>query len=96
MGLPVDRARSNAPDHYQRFFEFPTGKEFTAELKAMKKDIEKHSSLGLPRKDGTCQKAFTIYAWNEFGEGGIVAPTKGKGTMMLDAIDYVFERGSGN
>ena len=27
-----------------------------------------------------------IYAWNEFGEGGIVAPTRGEKEMKLDAI----------
>jgi hypothetical protein len=26
---------------------------------------------------GGRQKAFLIYAWNEFGEGGYLAPTKG-------------------
>jgi len=79
-----------APPHYQRFFKFPTGKEFTDELKAMKEALEKHPSLGLPKRDGTRRKIFTIYAWNEFGEGGIVAPTKGRGTMMLDSIKHVF------
>jgi hypothetical protein len=79
-----------AAPHYQRFFEFPTRKEFTHELKDIKEALSKHSSLGLPRKDGTRQKAFTIYAWNEFGEGGIVAPTKGKGYMMLECIKAVF------
>ena len=29
-------------------------------------------------------------AWNEFGEGGIVAPTKGRGHMMLQCIKDVF------
>ena len=87
-----------AASHYQRFFKFPTGKEFTNELNAMKEALEKHPSLGLPKKDGTCQKIFTIYAWNEFGEGGIVAPTKGRGSMMLDSINHVFgeKKGSGN
>ena len=80
-----------APPHYQRFFTFPTREEFTAELQAMKKALEQHPSLGLPRKDGTMQKAFSIYAWNEFGEGGIMAPTKGSGTMMLEAVNDVFE-----
>lgn len=79
-----------APAHYQRFFEFPTRAEFTDELKAMKESLDKHPSLGLPKKDGTQQKAFTIYAWNEFGEGGIVAPTQGNGTMMLECIENVF------
>lgn len=80
----------NAPSHYQCFFAFPTREEFTSELQNLKQSFAKHPSLGLPKKDGTTQKAFTIYAWNEFGEGGIVAPTKGSGTMMLEAINEVF------
>jgi len=31
-----------------------------------------------------------IYAWNEFGEGGIVAPTRGENEMKLEAIRDVF------
>jgi hypothetical protein len=80
---------SKAPPHYQRFFSFPTREEFTAELKNLKASLKKHSTLGLLKKDGTMRKAFTIYAWNEFGEGGIVAPTTGSGTMMLAAIREV-------
>ena len=34
--------------------------------------------------------AVMIYAWNELGEGGIVAPTMGAGTMMLDVLARVF------
>lgn len=79
-----------AEPHYQRFFTFPTREEFAAELRNMKESFAKHPTLGLPKKDGTTQKAFTIYAWNEFGEGGILAPTKGKGNMMLEAISEVF------
>lgn len=79
-----------APPHYQRFFAFPTREEFTVELRNLKESFAKHQTLGLPRRDGTTQKAFSIYAWNEFGEGGIVAPTKGTGTMMLEAIRDVF------
>jgi hypothetical protein len=79
-----------AAPHYQRFFTFPTREEFAAELRNLKESFTQHPSLGLPRRDGTTQKAFTIYAWNEFGEGGIVAPTKGSGTMMLEAIRDVF------
>lgn len=79
-----------APPHYQRFFTFPTREEFTAELRNLKESFTKHPTLGLPKKDGGTHKAFTIYAWNEFGEGGIVAPTKGSGTMMLAAIREVF------
>lgn len=81
---------ADAPPHYQRFFTFPTREEFTAELRNLQQSFTQHPTLGLPKKDGTIQKAFSIYAWNEFGEGGIVAPTKGSGTMMLEAIRDVF------
>ena len=80
----------DAPPHYQRFFTLPSREEFTAELRDLKESLARHPTLGLPKKDGTTRKAFTIYAWNEFGEGGIVAPTKGSGTMMLEAIHDVF------
>lgn len=33
---------------------------------------------------------FTIYAWNEYGEGGIVAPTQGDQAMKLEVIREVF------
>ena len=83
-----------APPHYHRFFAFPTREEFTDELKAMKAVLSQHPSLGLPKTDGTRQKVFTIYAWNEFGEGGIVAPTKGNGYRMLECIKDVFGAGA--
>ena len=83
-----------AAPHYHRFFEFPTREEFEKELRLLKKALAEQPSLGLPRRDGTNQKAFTIYAWNEFGEGGIVAPTKGNDYMMLRCIKNVFGDGS--
>ena len=39
---------------------------------------------------GPRQKMLLIYAWNEFGEGGIVAPTRGEGMTKLSAIAEVF------
>jgi hypothetical protein len=38
------------------------------------------------------QPAVTLYAWNEFGEGGIVAPTTGDGFMKVQAVAAVFGR----
>ena len=35
-------------------------------------------------------RVFLIYAWNEYGEGGIVAPTRGDGFMKLETIRAVF------
>lgn len=79
-----------AAAHHRRFFAFPTRDEWAAELCAITEDFRKHPRLGLPRGDGSRQPAFTIYAWNEFGEGGIVAPTRGEGAMKLEAIRGVF------
>ncbi len=77
------------PNH-RRFFTFPTRDEWVKELRAVSEDLKKYPRLGLPRRDGSCQPAFTVYAWNEFGEGGIVAPTRGEGAMKLEAIREVF------
>ena len=87
---PRPWAHPKGAPHHRTYFTFPTRDEFTRELKAAKQALSANSSLGLPNKDGTNQKAFTIYAWNEFGEGGIVAPTKGRGYMMLECIQDVF------
>ena len=77
------------PGH-RTFFAFPTREEWTAELRAARDDFARYPTLGLPLPDGGRQPALTIYAWNEFGEGGMVAPTRGMGTMMLDGIREVF------
>ena len=71
-------------------FSFPTKKQWKSSLKKLKNDLEKSSNLGFSKKDGTVQKAFTIYAWNEFGEGGIVAPTVSDQYMKLEVIKDVF------
>ena len=39
------------------------------------------------------QPAFEVYAWNEFAEGGILAPTRGQGYMKLQTIAKVLGRG---
>ena len=56
---------------------------------AVKKAFEDHDNLGLPTPAGR-QRLFLIYAWNEFGEGGMVAPTRGDGYMKLETIREVF------
>jgi hypothetical protein len=71
-------------------FKFPTRAEWEAELRGMKSGLDSGANLGLPLPGGRRQKLFTLYAWNEFGEGGIVAPTRGEQTMKLDAIHAVF------
>jgi hypothetical protein len=70
-------------------FAFPTRTEWTDALKRVKAALDQYPRLGLPAKEGR-KKMLLIYAWNEFGEGGIVAPTQGDKEMKLEAIREVF------
>jgi hypothetical protein len=72
-------------------FAFPTRGEWTGALERVKAALDKYPRLGIPVKDGR-KKMLLIYAWNEFGEGGIVAPTKGEKEMKLEAVREVFGR----
>jgi hypothetical protein len=54
--------------------------------------MDEHERLSVPARDGRV-KMLLIYAWNEFGEGGIVAPTTGRGQMMLEGISQIFGPG---
>ncbi len=72
-------------------FALPTREEWSKELELMKQDLLTLPNLGLPLPDGSVQSAFNCYAWNEFGEGGIVAPTKGDGYMKLEELQRVFK-----
>ena len=71
-------------------FKFPTRKEWKTELERVVFDLENMPQMGIPKPDGSLQKAFTIYAWNEFGEGSFIAPTKGDQYMKLECIKEVF------
>lgn len=70
-------------------FAFPNREEWTQALTQVKAALDTHAKLGIPVKGGRA-KMLLIYAWNEFGEGGIVAPTKGEKAMKLEAIASVF------
>ena len=83
-----------AAAHHRTFFRFPTRAEWTDELRGLCEDFAKYPLLGLPLPGNHRQKVVTIYAWNEFGEGGILAPTKANGAMMLEAVRDVFGSGS--
>lgn len=71
-------------------FALPKAGQWEAALRQMADDLRASRNLGLPLAGGGRQKMFTIYAWNEFGEGGIVAPTYVTGLMKLQAIGRVF------
>lgn len=70
-------------------FTMPARTEWKSALERVKTALDASARLGIPTPGGR-QKALLIYAWNEFGEGGIVAPTRGEGTMKLDVIQEVF------
>ena len=65
--------------------------EWEAELEAVRRDILGCSPgsmcFGFPLPDGKVQPAVSIYAWNEFAEGGIIAPTQGGGYGKLRPYD---------
>lgn len=67
-------------------FDLPDREQWTAALRAVKAAVEGSDKLGFPGG----LPAFLVYAWNEFGEGGIVAPTAGDQYMKLEAIREVF------
>lgn len=70
-------------------FAFPTREQWKEALTKVKDALQKHDRLGYPQIGGR-QKAVLIYAWNEYGEGGIVAPTRGEGYMKLEVLREVF------
>jgi hypothetical protein len=72
-------------------FAPPTREEWTAALKRVKAALDEYPKLGIPVTGGR-KKMFCIYAWNEFGEGGTIAPTRGDGNMKLEVIESVFGR----
>ncbi len=72
------------------FFAQPDREQLVRVFRKVKSDIDACERFGVPLPDGGRQKMFTIYAWNEFGEGGFMAPTKGSGYMKIEAIREVF------
>ncbi|MCL5270216.1 MAG: hypothetical protein M1457_06640 [bacterium] len=78
------------PWHGTTNFALPTRAQWKAELERVARELSANPNLGIPLPDGRLQKAFNIYAWNEFGEGGFVAPTRGDGYMKLECIREVF------
>jgi hypothetical protein len=72
-------------------FACPAKGEWMAALGRVKTALDEHPKLGIPIRGGT-KKMVLIYAWNEFGEGGIVAPTRGEKETKLEAVRSVFGR----
>ena len=63
----------------EKYYAPPTPAELQAHLAAAMKYSAQQSAPGQP-------KAVLIYAWNEFDEGGWLAPTRGEGAARLAAV----------
>ena len=74
-------------------FSLPTQGEWLAALRRIKAALDAASNLGVRTSPTRRERMLLIYAWNEFGEGGIVAPTRGDGRMKLEGIREVFGSG---
>lgn len=79
-------------------FTDPTRAEWTAALTQVRDLVNDpvNAVFGLPDASAPrgVRPAVSIYAWNEFGEGGILAPSAGDGYMKLEALAAVFGRGN--
>ena len=71
-------------------FSEPTDDEWFAALASVKHAMDKSPNLAIPISPGRSQKMILIYAWNEFGEGGILAPTQGNRSMPLHILKRAF------
>jgi hypothetical protein len=74
-------------------FNQPTLAEWIATLEQVRKRVEAPGArLGFPSTltPGAVVPAITLYAWNEFAEGGMICPTKGEGWNKLEGIQAVF------
>ena len=87
--LPAGWCPRPWPDR-RAYFQLPDSRQWTLELRRMKEDLRDMPNLGFPLPDGSIHPAFTCYAWNEYGEGGIIAPTVEDGYMKLEGIKSVF------
>jgi len=71
-------------------FTMPTRDEWLDALRRAKSALASNATLGLPSGEPELRKMLLIYAWNEFGEGGVLAPTRGDGYMKLECIEEAF------
>jgi hypothetical protein len=68
-----------------------TGDEWISQLRSVESQmVAPGAAAGFPLPGGGVQAAFSMYCWNEFGEGGMLAPTEGLGSSRINAIKTVF------
>ena len=81
--IPTPWHDYGSPDYY---YTTPTPQELADHLQAALDWVKAHPETAPA-------KAVLIYAWNEFDEGGWLAPTLSEGTARLDALRRVLASG---
>jgi hypothetical protein len=79
-------------------FAMPSQPEWEAVIRQVKAQCEEPANrFGFPDASAPngFQPAFNIYAWNEYGEGGILAPSQGQGYMKVQTLAKVLGRSEG-
>ena len=67
-------------------FELPNRKQVCDSVRKLVDIMDKYGCLGIPDGSGNTVKGFNIYAWNEFGEGGFLAPDIVGGFSKLEGL----------
>jgi hypothetical protein len=70
-------AGASAPQSLEYYFERPSGTELSEHMRA---------ALVAAQEDGSSARTVLVYAWNEFDEGGWLAPTLGDKGGRLRAV----------
>ena len=67
-------------------YSLPTKTQITESAKKLMEIIDKYDCLGVSEKGKNRTESFTVYSWNEFGEGGFLAPTIIGGFDKLEGL----------
>lgn len=81
----------NMSQAHSFYVDKPTKEQFKDFLVMAKETVDRHEQLRLPTNDGKGVKMITICAWNEYGEGSFINPSKEFGYSLLEAVKEVFE-----
>jgi len=73
-------------------YALPTKTQIYESVRKLIGIIDKYDCLGILSGGRMIVKAFTIYAWNEFGEGGFMAPSVKDGYEKLEGLSEALER----
>lgn len=68
----------------------PSAEDWERSLRTIKLALDENPGLRVPDGSKEGQKMFNVYAWNEFGEGGYMAPTVDDGWMKLEVLADIF------